>query len=222
MQSRCVAGKAVIFDAETAGAHRAEGGGECVERRHAKGDQQNDFQNRHGQINAIQNLCGVLYMRHKLGDGGAGALGAHQVHVGTAHHGQDGHDKDKYAHTANPVCKAAPEQAGVCQRFHFRQDTGPGGGKAGDCLEQRIHIGRDVPCQHEGQRPENTHHKPAERHGGEPLPGIDRSVFGLADAKEQAAGQTERCAKEIRESGVFRVKEEIYQCRKQQKNALKF
>lgn len=92
-------------------------------------------------------------MGHKLGDVGPRAFGAHQVHVGAALAGHQHQDEDQHAHAADPVGKAAPEQARVGQDLHMLQDRRTGGGETGGDFKQRVDIAADLAGEHKGQRP---------------------------------------------------------------------
>ena len=101
---------------------------------------------------SIDDFRSIPYSRYQLADGRTGALRTHQVHGGASHHRQDRHNEYEYAHTADPVSEAAPEQAGIAECFHVGQDTGTCGSKAGDRLEESINIKRDLSGENEGNR----------------------------------------------------------------------
>lgn len=79
-----IAHHAVVFDGKAAGACGTKGGGQRVEQWQLAGQQKQHLQDGHAQINQIQDAGSVLDLRHQLAHRRAGALGAHQVHVGAA------------------------------------------------------------------------------------------------------------------------------------------
>ena len=104
------AGKAVILEAEAAGARRTEGREHGLKQRHAA--QQQEYHLQHGEckIDAVQDLCGRLHLRHQLIHLRAGAFCLHQVDVGATGQGQQREQEHQNAHAADPVGEAAPEQ----------------------------------------------------------------------------------------------------------------
>ena len=82
------AGKAVVLEAEAAGARRAEGREHGLKQRHAA--QHQEYQLQHGEckIDAVQDLCGRLHLGHQLIHLRTGAFCLHQVDVGAAGQGQ--------------------------------------------------------------------------------------------------------------------------------------
>ena len=129
------AGKAVVTEAETAGACRTKGGEQGFEQGHSAKQKEHQLQHGKGKVDAIQNFSGGLYLGHQLVHLRAGAFGLHQVDVGAAGQRQQREQKHQNAHAADPVGKAAPEQNTVGQPLHGGQDAGTGGGKAGDRLK---------------------------------------------------------------------------------------
>ena len=89
--------------------------GECdrIKCLHAGKQQGSNGKKCHAKINLIQNFSGSAHSRNKFGNSRSRALCLHQVHDGTALHRKQCKNEHKNAHTANPVGKASPEQAGV-------------------------------------------------------------------------------------------------------------
>ena len=108
-----------VFDAKSAGAGSAKGGGQRIEQRHVPQQEQQDFDDRHPKIDDIQDACGVFDLGHQFADRGSRAFCAHQIDVRTTAQRQDGQQKDQYPHAANPMGEAAPEQRAVGQSLHI-------------------------------------------------------------------------------------------------------
>ena len=136
-----IAGNTVAENAETSGAGGAEAQAETVKKRHARDEEQYDLCDGHTEVDHIEDHGGVADLGNKLSHDRARALRPHHMHL-TAHspltHGHYGEDKDDDAHTADPVGKASPEEAGMAERFNICQDTGSCGRKTGNRLEKRI------------------------------------------------------------------------------------
>ena len=175
--------------AEAAGARRAEGMNQRVKQRHTARTEQHGFQYRHSEVNSVQNLRTVTQFAGNLAAGRAGDLGAHQVHGAAVRHRQHRHRKNKNAHAAYPVGKAAPEQDAVAQRLNIGQNCGAGGCKAGHCLKKGVYKGRNLAGNHKRQRAENRHQHPDQRHDGQTIAGVDARIFGCAQTGHKAQRQ---------------------------------
>jgi CBS domain containing-hemolysin-like protein len=71
-----------------------------------------------GDINKIQNLCGLLHLRYKLSNARARAFCAEQVHGKALVTVADRHDckqEDQHTHTSQPMAEATPIKCGACQ-----------------------------------------------------------------------------------------------------------
>ena len=135
-----IASEAVILDTETSGSRGAENGTQGIKYRHLSHKQENKLQNRQEQIESIEDLCGGLHLRDQLCDRGARALCFHEVHMIAASGKRKQAEKEhENSHTADPVCKAPPEQDAVLKRFHGGKNTGTGRRKSGHSLKQGIH-----------------------------------------------------------------------------------
>ena len=182
------AGKAVVAEAEAAGARRTKGGEHGFEQGHSANQQEHQLQHGKGKVDAVQDLSGGLYLRHQLIHLRAGAFRLHQVDVGAAGQRQQREQKHQNTHAADPVGEAAPEQNTVGQPLHGGQDTGTGGGKAGDCLKQSIHRVRDAAGEHKGHRAHHRDEHPAQRGSRKAFAHIEHltagfdGVQGVADA----------------------------------------
>ena len=133
-----IACNAVVFDAEAAGARRAEGERDGIKQRHAAKQQEENLNNCQDNVNHVQNFCSGFYLRNQTGNGGTRAFCLHQVHMAAACEGNQSQQKDQNTHTADPVRKAAPEQQTVRKRFHVCQNACTGCCKAGNGFKQRI------------------------------------------------------------------------------------
>ena len=182
------AGKAVVTEAEATGTRRTKGGEHGFEQRHSANQQEHQLQHGKGKVDAVQDLSGGLYLRHKLVHLRAGAFGFHQVDMGAAGQRQQREQKHQNTHAADPVGEAAPEQNTVGQPLHGGQDAGTGGGKAGDCLKQSIHRVRDAAGEHKGHRANHRDEHPAQRGSRKALAHVEHltagfdGVQGVADA----------------------------------------
>ena len=78
------AAKAVVAEAEAAGARGAKGRKHGLEQGHPTCQQEHQLQQGQGQVDAVQDLGGGLHLGHQLVHLGAGALRLHQVDVGAA------------------------------------------------------------------------------------------------------------------------------------------
>ena len=161
-----------IVDAKATCAHSTKACGQCLKHSHATKHQENHFQHGHAQIQSIQNGSSILNMGNQFIYGRTRAFRFHQVHGRAPQHRKYCHNKHKYTHTAYPVGKAAPEQAGMGQRFHIRQYAGSCGGKSGNGLKQCIHIVRNIAGHHKGKCTKNGKHNPAKGNNNEAVPGI--------------------------------------------------
>lgn len=130
-----IAGNTVIFYSEPAGSGRPEADGDGIEKRHAAAYEEQDFQQGHTKIDQIQDPGSGFDLWHQLSHRWSRALGAHQVHIRTAAHGDDGENEDENPHTADPVCEAAPEDGAVAQRLYITQYACPGSSETGDGFE---------------------------------------------------------------------------------------
>ena len=174
-----------IAVAEATGASGAEGVDAGVKERHPSRQQQKDFQQRHDQVNAIENLGAVAHAADQLAHRGPRHLGPHQMHAVAIRHRKNCHHEDQYAHAAHPVGKAPPEQNPPAEGLHLRQDGGAGGGKTGNGLKQRVHIAWDIPREHKGQRTEGRHQNPRQRHDRKAVSCVYGRLPGLPAAQQQ-------------------------------------
>ena len=165
----------------TAGTGGAEGGGHGVEPAQAPGHEQHDLHHGHGEIDEVQRPGGGAHLGHELALHGTGHLRPEQMHGVLVVRGQDGHHEHQHAHAAHEVGEAAPEQHALGHHLYLWQHAGTGGGEAGDDLEQGADIVGDSPRADEGQRSHQGDDYPAERHGDEPLPGMQRAGLPPAD-----------------------------------------
>ena len=107
------------------------------------------------------------------------------MYIAVGDHGYNRDDENEYAHTADPVRKAAPEQNAMAQRFDVGQNRRAGRREAGDRLKEGVHEGRDVPADDKGQRAYQREEYPGQRHGHEALFGEDDPVFAAAGQGEK-------------------------------------
>lgn len=91
LEIRGIAHEAVVFDAEAARAGSAEGGGNGIKQRHIPDEQQDNFRNRHAEIDEVQDARRGAHFGYQLADRRTGAFCAHQVDVGTAAERNDCH-----------------------------------------------------------------------------------------------------------------------------------
>ncbi|CAN3975765.1 30S ribosomal protein S8, partial [Dysosmobacter welbionis] len=127
--------------------------------------QQHDLNDSHHQVDAVEDFGGVAHAAHQLSHRGSRHLRPQHVHpVAIPAHRQNGHDEHQNTHAAHPVGEAAPEQNAPVQRLHLRQDGGPRGGEAGDCLKEAIYKALYGAGDVKGQRTEEGHGNPRQRH----------------------------------------------------------
>ena len=100
---------------------------------------------------------------HELADRRPRALRLHQIHLRAARKRQDRKQEHEYAHAADPVREAAPEQRTVREHFHIGDNACARRGKAGDGFKQCIREATGSPRkrQRAGQ-PKILRHNPAE------------------------------------------------------------
>ena len=178
--------------AEAAGARRAEGVNERVKQWHTARAEHDRLDNGHGEIDGVEDFGAVAQFARDLAAGRAGDLSAHQVHGAAVRHGQHRHRKNKNAHTADPVGKAAPEQDTVAQRLNIGQNRGAGGRKARNHLKKGVHKGRDLAGDDKGKRTENRQQHPDQRHDGQTVAGVDLGVLGAFQAGSKAQHQQDQ------------------------------
>ena len=77
-------------------------------------------------------------LRNELADGRSRAFCTHQVDVRSAAQGNDGKKEYEYAHTADPVREASPEQVAARHGFDVVKDARTGRRKTGDGLKERV------------------------------------------------------------------------------------
>ena len=157
-----VGGEGVVPDGKAAGAGRAEGVAERVKQRLAAGQIQNDLQNGQAKIDPVEDLGRIGHPRHHLGDRRPGALGPQQVDGLATVHPDDGQHEHQNAHAADPVRKTAPEDHAAVKRLDRGQNARASRRKAGDHLEHRVQIRRDLPRERKRQRPGKRQRDPAQ------------------------------------------------------------
>ena len=172
LQQAGVARAAVVAHAESAGTGTAEGDAERVKQRHACDLQDDDLRHGDTEVDGIQYFGSVFHARNELADSRARALCAHQVHVVAAGHGENSENEDDDAHSADPVRKAAPEQAGMAEGLDVRQDTGSGRRESGHRLKKRIGEVGNVARDHQRNRAQDTYDDPAEPDDNKTFPRI--------------------------------------------------
>ena len=139
---RAVACNTVRFYAEAARSRSAEGVQERVEERHATAHEQDRLQHRHGDVDKIKDLCRVAYARDELADDGTGHFGAHDVYR-AARFGRDyRHHEHEYAHAADPVREASPEEYPVAHCLNIGDNGGAGRRKTADRFKKCVDIRR--------------------------------------------------------------------------------
>ncbi|CAN4017743.1 DUF4241 domain-containing protein, partial [Dysosmobacter welbionis] len=116
-------------------------------------------------------------------------------------HRQNGHDEHQNTHAAHPVGEAAPEQNAPVQRLHLRQDGGPRGGEAGDCLKEAIYKALYGAGDVKGQRTEEGHGNPRQRHYRQAVPCEQRRLPRLFEAQQSSAQHQQRRREQIRDRG---------------------
>ena len=77
---------------------------------HAAEEQEHVQNERHDDINAVQDHRGIAHFRDELSLSGTRHLRAHEVHILSARKRQNRKDKDEYSHTSDPMRKATPEE----------------------------------------------------------------------------------------------------------------
>ena len=202
-----VGAHAEVPAAEAAGAGAAEGVDAGVEERHPARQQQQDLDDGHHQIDAVEDLGGVAHAAHQLARRGAGHLRPQHMHpVAVAPHGQNGHHEHQHAHAAHPVGEAPPEQAAAGQGLHLREDGGAGGGKAGDGLKNAVHEPGDIPGDIEGQSSEDGHEDPRQSHHCQAVSGIQRRMLGLPEAQQSPDDRQQRHGERETGPGTRRIR----------------
>ena len=199
-----VRGDGIVFDAETAGACRAESGADRVEQGHVAKQQEHCIQHRQTDVDHVKDGCGFTHFGYQFTHAGTGAFRPQQVHGETLALGAgESQQEDQYAHAAQPVAETAPIHQTPGEGFHIGQDRRTGGGKSGHDLKERIHIGGDFPGNVEGQRAHQTHCHPADGHAHQTLFGIE-SVGRVAAQQEQHGGN-HRCQQHRPSEALHRV-----------------
>ena len=210
----------VVPDAETAGSGGAEGSAQGIEHTHPTAEQEDKLNNCQRHVERVQNHGSGAHARHQLAHRGTGAFRLHDVHIPPAGERNERHDENQYAHTAHPVRKTTPDQRGVRQPFHFRQDGGSRGGKAGHGLKQGVHEGWDFPgqpkreCTHQGEQ------NPTHCHDDKAFAGVQCRNGRLAPYAQPAQKSAQRHGAEIVHNNALTVHDRR-QRRNRQKNAFK-
>ena len=117
----------------------------------------------------------------------------------SAVHADDGQHEHENAHAADPVRKAPPEKHAAVKRLDRREDAGTRGRKAGDHLEHRVEVKRDLPRQRERQRAHERQHDPAQRDSDQALLRVHGAALSAAQAERQRAqhGRTQQHPQKI-------------------------
>ena len=160
-----IEGDAGVLDGKTAGTGRTEGRAQRIEQRHAAQQQEEDHDRGQHQIDLIENGCALPQTGHQLADDWSRCFCPHDVHHAVVGAGDDGEQKDEDAHTADPVCEAAPEQRGVGECLDIGQDAGTGRGKSGDRFKETVHQGRDLAAEEERKSSEEGKDDPGQANG---------------------------------------------------------
>ena len=114
-----VAHETVVFNTKTTGSRCGKTGSNGIEPVNSTTEKEDDFQYGKTKIDNVQNSGRIMYLWNQLPYGRSRTLCTHEVHVGTATHWDDCKQKDKNAHSTNPVRKASPEEHTVGQTFNI-------------------------------------------------------------------------------------------------------
>ena len=107
---------------KAAGTGSTEGVDAGIERVHAAQKQQSDHHQRHDKIHTIEDLGGIAHAADQLARRRPRHLCPEDMHGVAVAHRQDRHDEHQHAHAADPMGKAAPQQAAPAEGLHRRQD----------------------------------------------------------------------------------------------------
>ena len=166
------------------------------------GDEKTDnLCHRDKKIQRIEDLCGILDVRHKFRDGRPGALHLHQVHVVSAHHREDGHDQYEHTHASDPVSEGAPEQAGVGESLDIGEDGGAGRREPGNCLKDRVNVGRDFAQGGERNGTKKGHDDPAQRNRNGAVPGEETARLRTEMQNHPTDGHVQNSKAQIQQCG---------------------
>ncbi len=160
---------------------------------------------RHADVNQVQHSGGIHHLGAQLANGRAGAFCPHQVHVRTAGHLNHRQQEHQNTHAAQPVGKAAPEQHTVGQGFYITENTGAGGGEAGNGFKERVGEVGNGTAEEEGQTARQAQHDPTERRGNTALFHIKDGVLGLAEGNQMTQQQAAQHHAEERPTGGLLV-----------------
>lgn len=193
LQVRAVIRHAVVFDAEAARARRTEGRAQAVEQGHAARQQKQYAQDGEYDVYLIQQgwpsgACGAPFYPRWAGAFGPQQMDAVTRSLSRGHHGQQEY---QHAHTAQPVCKAAPVQQPVAHGLHVCQNRRACGGKTGHRLKKRVYIMRYLARDVKRQRAHGREQDPAQGHDDEALFGV-KLPRGLRTHAVQRAGQRQQ------------------------------
>ncbi len=151
--------------------------------------QKQDFDDRHGKINQVEDRSCFAGFGNQLPDCGAGHLRTHHINRAFVHTGQDGQGKHEDAHTAHPMCKTAPEEKAFRQGFHIVEDTRASRCKTGNGFKQAVDIRWDRTAQIKWQSAEQGQQNPGEGDNDIALPRIHALVRHLQADERDADGQ---------------------------------
>ena len=145
-----VIGQSVVLDAEAAGACNAHAVAYAVKQGHAAGEQQHNGDKCQGSVDEVQVQGGVFALGHQLAHLRPGALCLHQIQ-GIPRGGENGNGKHQYAHAADPVGEASPEQDPPRQSLYISQNGRTGGGEAGYAFEKSVYVVGNAAAAIKGQ-----------------------------------------------------------------------
>ena len=160
-----------------------------LKRRHAAAQEKDELDDRHADINEVQDLRGVLQARHQLAHGVSRHLRAENVNGAIRHVRHDRHDEHQHAHAADPMGEKAPELNAAAQRGGIGHHRSAGRGKPADRLKKRIRIIGDLAAEKKRKRPHKGKTDPRKRHDGKALSGVNGL---MARAAHRLCAQTEQ------------------------------
>ncbi len=171
--------------ARSRGAHRVY---DRIEKRHSAEEQKHRFEHREGDIYHVEYQRGFAYARHELAHRRSRHLRAQYAHASRVCHRQHRHDEHQHSHSADPVRKAAPEDAASRHALDIGEYGRSRGREAGDRFEYRVDEVGYLSAEYEGQSAEKRHRYPRQRHAEKALLREDPGVDGLKQQQPPARG----------------------------------
>ena len=120
-----------------------------------------------------------MHPRYEFGDIRPWTFRPHQIHLGATLHRDEHQNEDEDAHSADPVRKAAPEQARVAHGLDVCKNRRPRRRETADDFKQRVDVVGNLAGQDEGQRADGRHDDPRQCDGDVAALLINAVVAGL-------------------------------------------